>query len=285
MVRFNGCLFCGVLAFALAHASVGGTLQDREKEVTERSEDKKDDKSPPKYNADSAFGSGTYPSSSRGSGGFLSDFWGWLVLAPFDYRHDDPASAMSSEDDEWASGSGSIFPRHRTGEATVPYARFDYNYQWVDGDLPIDTHDGRLELGYTFFGFEARMTKYMQNDGFTLDLRQYYGVLRYGGYRPDFLPGTFEFSIGLGVAHHTGDVADDTSGALTIPLKYYPVDWFGVEFRPAWYRWKEIAVGDYDLSANLGSRFIQLRGGYRWFWDNGVVDVQSGPYAGFSLSF
>jgi hypothetical protein len=273
------------LAVALAHVSFGGTLQDREKDITERSNEKKDDSNPPKYDSDTAFGSGTYPSTPSGSSGFLSDFWGWLVLAPFSYRHDDPMASMSPDREGWANESGSIFPPHAKGMATVPYARFDYNYQFVDGDLPIDTHDGRMELGYKFFAFQARMTKYMQSDGFTLDLRQYYGVLRYGGYRPDFLPGTFEFSIGLGLAHHAGDVEDDTSGAITIPLKYYPTEWLGVEFRPAWYRWKEIAVGDYDLSASLGPRYVQLRGGYRWFWDNGVVGVQSGPYAGVSLSF
>jgi hypothetical protein len=194
---------------------------------------------------------------------------------------------MSSEEG-WADSGGARFPPHLPGEATVPYLRFDYNYQWAD---QVEADDGRIELGYKWLAFHGRMTRYEDEAGDYLDLRQYYGVLRYGGYRPDFLPGTFEIALGLGVVHHTGSAVrvagleDDTSGALTIPLKYHPFEWFGLEFRPAWYRWFDVTIGDYDLSASAGIRFVQLRGGYRWLWDNGVVDVQSGPYAGLSVSF
>lgn len=291
MTWFQGRVLLSVLVFALVFPSIGGTLQDDDKDVVERSaaKKKKEDSAPAARNDDaaySAFGSGTYPSSGGGES-FLSSFWGWLVAAPFQYRHDDPSARMSPDGEEWADGRGAIFPQHVPGQATVPYVRFDYNYQFTDGDLPMDVHDGRIELGYKLVAFHGRMTKYMQNDGFTYDLRQYYGVIRYGGYRPDFVPGTFEFGIGLGVAHHTGDVTEDTSGAITVPMKYHPTDWIGVEFRPAWYRRLEITHGDYDLSASLGGRFVQLRGGYRWVWRNGdgALDTQSGPYAGVSISF
>lgn len=276
----------GAMVLLVVCSAFGGSLQDREQDVAERSAAKKKEPNPSQPHSDaahSAFGSGTYPSS--GDESFLASFWGWLVAAPFYYRYDDPAASMSPGGEEWDSEHRSIFPQHVQGEATVPYVRFDYNYQFVDGDQHIDTHDGRLELGYKYFAFHGRMTKYIQDDGFTLDLRQYYGVLRYGGYRPDFVPGTFEMAVGLGVVQHTGDVKDDSSGALTFPIKYHPTDWFGVEFRPAWYRWQEITIGDYDLSASLGTRFVQFRGGYRWLWDNGMVDVQSGPYVGLSGSF
>jgi hypothetical protein len=283
-----GIYFRGIalLTAALLVQTASGGLQEREQEVKKRSAAKKKDNGSADRSRDdaahSAFGSGTYPSSGEES--FLSGFWGWLVAAPFQYRHDDPAGSMSGEG-EWAQGNGLRFPLHQPGQPTVPVVRFDYHYQFVDNDQPTDVHDGRLEAGYKWFAFHGRMTRYIQEDDFILDLRQYYGVLRYGGRRPDFVPGTFEFGIGLGMVHHTGDVEDDTSGAFTIPLKYHPADWVGFEFRPAWYRWDEITIGDYDLSLSLGGRFVQLRGGYRWLWDNGLVDVQSGPYAGFSLSF
>jgi hypothetical protein len=100
------------------------------------------------------------------------------------------------------------------------------------------------------------------------------------------VPGSFEVNIGAGVAQHSGDIAeDDSSGAFTFALKYYPADWVGVEFRPAYYRWEEIMVRDYDLSLSLGYRYLMARAGYRWLWDQGIVGVQSGPYAGLSLSF
>lgn len=280
-----------LLLLFLGHIAYGGGLQDREKEVTERSASKKT-KTNPEPDTDardqdaatSSFGSGTYPSSRRGDR-FPSGFLGWLIAAPFQYRTDDPASVSMRAEDGWGDGSSAVFPQHFTGQPTLPYVRFDYHYQFVDNDQPTDVHDGRLELGYKIFAFHGRMTKYIQDDGFALDLRQYYAVLRYGGCSLDLFPANFEIGIGLGVVQHTGDVQDDTSGAITVPLKFYPTEWCGVEFRPAWYHWQEISIADYDLSVSLGLDYMQLRAGYRWLWDNGVVDVQSGPYAGISISF
>ena len=284
-------LCSGLIAMALllAHQAAGAGIREREKDVEKRSAAKTEKKKKERQSrasddmASSSFGSGIYPSSDGGAS-FLGGFWSWLVAAPIQYRHDDPAASISQDEGDggWAEdGSHSFFPKHALGQATVPYARFDYNWQSADWDVV----DARLELGYKLFAFHGRMTRYSDSAGDELNVRQYYGVLRYGGYRPGFLPGTFELGLGLGLAQHAGDVEDESSGALTIPLKYHPVDWFGVEFRPAWYRWKEIMIGDYDLSASLGYRYVQLRGGYRWIWDEGVVDEQSGPYAGVSVSF
>ena len=78
--------------------------------------------------------------------------------------------------------------------------------------------------------------------------------------------------------------AGSSFGGLTFGVKYYPFEWLGAEFHPAWYRWDEIMIRDYDLSISMGYCYLQFRTGYRWLWDQGVVDVQSGPYAGISLS-
>ena len=279
----------GALVIVLAHEASGGSLRDREKEIIERSaaksEKKKESTSRSSDNASTtSFGSGSYP-SSRGDGLF-SGFWSWIIAAPFQYGSDDAASSLLDNDgseDGWADDPHSFFPKHTRGQATAPNLRFDYNQQYIESASEV--HDARMELGYKLFAFHGRMTRYIEEDGFTLNLNQFYGVLRYGGSRPDFLPGTFEIGIGAGVVYHGGDLSEDSSGALTIPVKYHPTDWFGIEFRPAWYHWQEIAIGDYDLSASLGYRFVQLRGGYRWIWDNGIVDEQSGPYAGVTISF
>jgi len=191
--------------------------------------------------------------------------------------------SRNGEDEEWAGERNGIFPEHRSGEATAPYARFDYNWQYVDGD--IDADDVRIEVGYKALAFHGRATQFTDtSDGFKLDMNQYYGVLRYGGSRPDFIPGTFEAAIGVGVSQIQGD-EEHSSGAITIPLKYYPAEWCGIEFRPAWYKWDQKSIGDYDVSASLGLRYVQLRGGYRWFWMQGEGHFNNGPYAGVSASF
>ncbi len=279
----------GTLAVSLACSALGG-LQEREEEIKERSaakqaaEEEKPSSSRSQSAAVSAFGSGTYPSSrSSSSGGFMADFWAWLVLAPFAYHPHDPGASMAGGDEDWAPEARSLFPPHFPGQATVPYFRADLNYQWAD---EVDALDGRIEAGYKYFVLIGRMTQYTDTTDFTLDVRQLYAGLRYGGMRPDTVPGSFEVHVGAGIAHHTGDIQDaDSSGAFTFGLKYYPAEWIGFEFRPAWYRWEEIMIRDYDFSVSLGARYLQGRAGYRWIWDQGVVDLQSGPYAGVSLSF
>jgi hypothetical protein len=290
-------ILVGVLAFLPALPSFGGALGERNKAVAERSEKKKESEKKKSSSGSSAatssFGSGTYPSSSSdSSSGFFGDMVSWLIMAPFAYRQDDPAASLNPEgSDGWAeSGGHSIFPIHETGQATVPYIRADYHYQWAED---VDADDIRIEGGYKFIGAQARFTRYVDAGNEDLRNHQYYLMLRYGGNRPDFVRGSFEAAVGFGLVHHSGTslsnygLDEDTSGALTFSLKYYPFDWVGVEFRPSWWRLYDIVHGDYDLSASLGYNYLQLRGGYRWIWENGVgiTDALSGPYAGVSLSF
>jgi hypothetical protein len=266
-----------VVAIGLAHVSLGGMLDDLEKEVSEKSaskaEKKKSQTSTYDDAANSSFGSGTYPSSGGGES-FLGEFWIWL----FHYQYGDPSASTSPDG---VKDSYSIYPQHTLGQATAPYVRIDYNWQEIDSQT--DAQDFRVEVGYKLVAFHGRTTRYDDGSS-TLDINQYYGVLRYGGYRPDFLPGTFEFGIGFGGAQIKGN-SEDSSGALTIPLKYYPADWCGIEFRPAWYEWMDISARDYDLSISFGQRFVQLRGGYRWLSFQGVDLDLDGPYAGISISF
>ena len=277
-----------LLAVSVASGAAGADLRKFTEEATGKTpEAKKQKKTKHRQSAaESAFGSGTYPSDPGGAS-FLGSFYAWLVSSPFASTHaTDPA--VGEEGADGAPVRHGFFPRHLPGEATVPFARFDYNRQSVDSDTDAD--DLRLELGYKLLAFHARFTMY-SNDALDqdLDINQYYAVLRYGGYRADFLPGTFEAGLGLGVSQirlkdPIGTI-DDSDIAFTLLAKYYPVQWFGVEFRPAWYSFDGSNIGDYDLSASLGYRFLQLRGGYRWMRlsDSGV-DLD-GPYLGVSASF
>jgi len=288
------------IAFLVALDASGGKLRDfAEKATGKPSEPKKKNETRTSDDiATSAFGSGTYPSSDGGAS-FLGGFWGWLVTSPFQYQYDDPSgSLLDNGGVEGGTGDRRLFfPMHELGQATVPYARFDYNRQSIDSN--IDADDVRIEVGYKALAFHVRTTMYEDTfAGEKLDINQYYGVLRYGGYRPGFLPGTFEFGTGFGAAQvkleypetekpdgtidPAGTIRDATF-AWTILLKYYPLEWLGVEFRPAWYSFDE-NVGDYDLSASLGWRYVQFRGGYRWMTLAGD-SWNDGPYAGVSVSF
>ncbi|MDF7798103.1 hypothetical protein P4C99_01415 [Pontiellaceae bacterium B1224] len=296
MARTQYRFWMSTLAVSLACSAMGAGLGDLKKKTEENAEEKPSDP-PPKVAyaassdvATSPFGSGTYPSHNNSGSGFMSDFWSWVVAAPFAYRADDPAAAMTPEKEGWATEEygGLMWPKHNKGQAGLPYVRADLNWQYIDGDN--DALDARLELGYKVLGFQARTTKYDDSlAGLTQRVNQFYGMLRYGLQYRDLFPGVVELAFGLGVATQNGDISDDSSPALTFPVKYFPTDWLGIEFRPAWYE-ADIAgivynIGDYDLSASFGSRFIQLRAGYRWLWYNSIGSFNDGPYAGVSLSY
>ena len=279
---------CLVVFFLVWDASAAN-LREFAEEATDTSPSKPDKKKEKGRDYDassSSFGSGTYPSDSDGSS-FLGGFYAWLIASPFDARNDDPSASLNNDGRGGATGRRRIFPEHLLGEATVPYVRVDYNWQSVDSDT--DANDVRVELGYKLLAFHGRSTMYSNKAlGQDMAINQYYGVVRYGGYRPDFLPGTFEAGIGVGISQlkleDSIGTLDESGMALTFPLKYYPVEWFGVEFRPAWYTWLQgNRVGDYDLSASFGHRYVQVRAGYRWLITGD--ENLDGPYAGVSVSF
>jgi hypothetical protein len=279
------------LAFMLAGGGRAANLRKFAEEATgatPEAKKKKEQRQSTRSTSNSAFGSGTFPSGDDGGASFLGSFYAWLVASPLETHPSDPTASIDEDGFGGAAVRHGFFPMHVPGEATVPYARFDYNYQSVDSET--DANDLRVELGYKLLAFHGRSTMYSTpSEGQDMDINQFYGILRYGGYRPDFLPGTFEAGLGLGgswikLEDSIGSI-DDSTVAFTLFAKYYPVQWFGVEFRPAWYRFDGAQIGDYDLSASVGYRFVQLRGGYRWLGFSGNSEDLNGPYAGLSASF
>ncbi len=274
-----------LLAALLMQPVHAGKLRDFEKKATE----KNDASSSTASNGDddtrgrSSFGSGTYP-SRWGRYDDTPGFLAWLITAPFRFRYNDPAGYDDElYGDGWTLKNGYIPWIHAPGEPTIPHARIDCNWHYVDSN--IDAQDVRVELGWKMLAFHGRTTMYEDaSDGFRLDINQFYGVIRLDGASPETLPGKFELGLGIGVVEFKGDDSN-SSGAVMIPVKYYPVDWCGIEFRAAWYEPVNKTISDYDLSVSFGLRYVQLRGGYRWLWLEGEGDVNTGPYAGVSLFF
>ncbi len=277
----------GLVSFLLLQPAFAGRLDDFEKKAGEKkkSSPKSESRDYPSGRGHfSSFGSGTYPSGSRDDS-FLGSLATWLISAPFRYRYDDPAAYENRvpEEDEWAGGDSGWLPGHRQGSATMPYFRAGYHWQFIDSDL--DAQDVQIETGYKFFAFHGRYTLYTEhNPHDELMINQYYGVLRYGGELPGTQTGSWEAGIGFGVAHQDGN-EENSSGAITLPVKIYPAEWIGFEFRPAWYGPQERGISDYDISVSLGPRYLQFHGGYRGLWLQGFGRFFSGPYAGLSISF
>ncbi|QBG48387.1 hypothetical protein EGM51_13655 [Verrucomicrobia bacterium S94] len=287
-------LCLGTLAVSLACSAAGAGLGELKRDTEKKAAESRPQKQKVYSNdVHSAFGSGTYPSASSASGsGFMSDFWGWLIAAPFKYRSNDPNARMNAEGKEGWATEGTIYrPMHESGDVIEPYARVDLNYQYIDS--ANQAFDGRLELGYKALAFYARTTAYQEDDADPLDqtINQYYGALRYGFRWPNLFPGSAEIALGLGVAQQHGDLSDDHSVAVTLPIKYYPTDWLGFEFRPAWYEADYSGyvfdIGDYDISASVGYKYVHLRVGYRllYFSNSENGHYNNGPYTGLTINY
>jgi hypothetical protein len=283
MFRLRTIQLSAVTALLLQSAAAG-TLDDFEEKAERRPEKKKESRS--KQSDDYAsFGSGTYPSDSGGDS-FLESVWVWMVSSPFVYQHDDPSVGMLTGEDLYAEMLESEeIEVHRPGMFVLPYVRADYNWQHIDSNL--DAQDIHLELGYKALAFHGRHTRYTEsNPSDHLDINQYYALLRFAGVALDgsYPIRSWEMHLGGGVVQLRGN-SEHSSGAVTVPILIYPTDWLGLEFRPAWYRPQDRTIGDYDLSASLGSRYVHVRLGYRWLWMQGEGTWLNGPYAGVSLSF
>ncbi len=211
----------------------------------------------------------------------------WLVYDWWADPDDDHLVADSSGDaaytkDAFADEEPDALT-HQIGTPGAPYVRFDYRWQYLDSD--VDAHDFLLEAGYKYAALYGRRTTYEDRaDSESLDIEQYYGMLRYGGSDPFFFPGSFQVGAGAGWYSIEGSQTQE-GPALTVPLMLYPGEWFGFEFRPVWAWLNQKTVSDYDISMAVGHRFTHFRLGYRWLWVQHEGHWLDGPYAGVSVSF
>jgi len=188
---------------------------------------------------------------------------------------DDPGSIDDPED----IFADALEPPLLPGTVGMPYARFDYHWQYLDPHTAASTYT--LETGYRHAAFSGRMSRYRDDeDNETLDINQYYALGRTG--RSSDI-GSVQIGMGIGGYVINGE-KHKAGAAFTVPISYCYKDIVGIEFRPAFADINGATVRDYDVSISLGYQYVQLRAGYRWLW----VDSGSwldGYHAGFSIMY
>ena len=174
-----------------------------------------------------------------------------------------------------------VTPRH-TGEAGLPYIRFDVDTHYSDSNT--DTINYRLEAGYGPIAGNFRKTHLWEDvDGKqdTLRIEQLLFL-----YRMSF-GSVVEIDIGVGSYQLRGNFEGeesenytDNGSAFSLPIIVHPSDTFGIEFRPVW---SSQGVSDHELAILVGQDHVKFRAGYRWIEMN---DVRlNGPFIGFSAHF
>ncbi|MBN2686187.1 MAG: hypothetical protein JXR40_12975 [Pontiellaceae bacterium] len=229
---------------------------------------------------------------------FVGAFQGvkWLAYDWWAGEDDLQYYAHASDDGEYIGpgelatvGSAEVYEEydlpalhHELGTPYLPYLRFDYRQQYLESDLSAE--DLLLEAGYKCGALYGRYTRYEDAADESLDIQQYYGMLRLSDVDDPHPAGIFSGGIGVGGYSIHGQERHG-GPALTVPIALYPTDWCGIEFRPAWAHICEKTISDYDVSLSVGHKFAHLRVGYRWLWVQGSGHWLDGPYAGLTFSF
>lgn len=155
------------------------------------------------------------------------------------------------------------------GEATIPFVRIDAAWQRLDKDLQAS--DYGIESGYGAFGLVYNRTDLREsNPADELIFHKAYAVLRLS------LNDSTELDLGFGALTMEGD-RSSTKPIFTMPLRFHPTDWFGMEFRPLW----ADRYSEYDAGILLGWRYVSAKAGYRWYVS--PAETLAGPYLGFAL--
>lgn len=252
-----------ILVVSLSSPAFSGTLEDFEKDATEKRQhryDKNEDEDEDE--------------------GFWVKFFGAIFGGLFGDDADDDDDYARSFSRNRRINSHSEVPsinlkKQVYNEILLPAFRLDSSYQNVKSD--IDALDVRAEAGYGPFAMQGRITRYTEEEpSDELDLIQVHGLFR--------LPVSDQLQVGLGAGALILDGDNRNSGfSLTAPILVYPREFLGIEFRPAWSKIHENPLNDYDLGLVLSHSHVALRLGYRWVRsENESLD---GPYLGFTFRF
>lgn len=205
------------------------------------------------------------------------DEWVFFIVSLgtfFAVMDDGIEMSLARVDEDMETDTGEVEIR-RTGEPTLPFFQYDHKYLKVNSD--IDARENGLEVGYGPIGFSYRQTGFCEETpSDELTLTQYHLLLRISR------KSSGEFGLGIGSLVMHGN--DDHSGlSITFPIKLYPSDSLGVQFKPT-YSWiNGNSIDEYDLSLAYTIRYASIQLGYRFLEANGKE--LNGPYLGFSVYY
>jgi hypothetical protein len=249
------------VVFCLSANSYAGKLDDFEKDATKKKDDKETKKTKDTSVCDEIL--------SAVVGSFIDIF----VSGSSD------KSGEKNRTDTAVSASGSPVDEdkevRKNGDPIRPYARVDASYQHLSSNLKAQ--DYFAEFGYEPVALSGRFTHYMESDpDDSMNATEIFLL-----YRMEFVN---KFEVDLGIGDMLLDGESSHSGiSFTVPLKYKPVDYVWLEFRPAIADINGNFMQDYDLSAHAGLRYASIKAGYRWFMS--PDETLDGPYLGVSIYY
>ena len=265
------CLLCSVVCCRDASAD---KLNKFEKDATKHRENKRDDNRRRRRDYSG------YDSGNEGSSN-LTEAIGLIFLGASAYGFQNSYNmihAPSTAADAASPPSISVKLRE-PGDPVIPYFRFDSSYQRIDSDT--DATDFYSQIGYGPAAVDMRLIRFNEKDHTTgttthLDIKRvhFLGRMSYGS--------NFEVDAGVGWIQIDGQQRSD-GFSFTLPILYYPSQYWGVEFRPAWANINGSSIEEYDVSAHLCWKHIGIKAGYRWL--KSEETSLNGPYAGVVIRY
>lgn len=261
-----------VVVFCLSVTSYAGKLDDFEKDATKKKDDKETKE--------------TKDTSICGEiiGGIIGAVVGVFVAEGVHEiaKGGNKSGAGNKEPDKGGNDNNPADqageedkPLEKRGDPIRPYARVDASYQHLNSNLKAQ--DYFVEFGYEPVALSGRFTHYMESDpDDSMNATEVFLL-----YRMEFVK---KFEVDLGIGDMLLDGESSHSGiSFTIPVKYKPVDYVWLEFRPAIADINGNFMQDYDLSAHVGWKYASIKAGYRWFMS--PDETLDGPYLGISIYY
>lgn len=153
----------------------------------------------------------------------------------------------------------------------VPVARVDVGYQWAGEG--VSAWDVGAAAGRGLIAVSGRHTVFRE-EGVADDLRfsQAHVVYRMA------ILSQVELGLGFGAAWLAGE--DRESGfSFALPFRWWPVEWGGLELRPAWTWFNSVRLSDIETSVVLRVRGVTVQAGYRWL----EIEGDRGDLNGFRV--
>jgi|GEM_PF-1643351 len=191
------------------------------------------------------------------------------------------ASSSDKNDDPWIGFLGkmigigllaggahadAVAEEREPGEPLVPVVNMQTGVQWVDED--VTAYDVGVEVGHGLAAGSVRATRFVEeSEDDTLSLIQAHLLYRMAVTR------RLEWDLGLGGAWLRG--GESESGfSFASPVRWWPLEWAGVEVRPVWSWFDGVELRDVDAGMVFRYEQLTVRLGYRWLDPEGAeVDL------------